>query len=435
MKISAGEKKLLILCGFILALPLGVGAFFGRINAPPVVQIPAYPKAPKPNGYDFYVKAAKMIVAWKPPVGVANDTQIVTNPKIAAQRYGLKRKTAWLAANCAGYATFKRALQTPALAPPERSFMTGVNFSDSGRLRELARNTLARSDTFWMRGNFGAALQSDLDIVQMGHDTRRGGALIKTLVGTAISAMGRSGSYVLVDELDAAQAKKGARRLEKMLQTRWNLAQTLTEEKYATQNSWLEILATGEWRSPNMATSGDESPSLAERWQIATISKQRIMDDLGANYDRQIANARLPYAHKSAPPRPLNDPFVEIYQGSGDKMRFNDARDLAGDQLLMLQLALRAYRVKKGVYPADLNALTPNYLGAIPADPFDSNENWRYELNGQNYQLWSIGPDGRDDGAAPIPWPKPPRRRLGSRPRLPTAKPDSRGDIVAGKNS
>ena len=375
-----------------------------------------------------------MIVAWKPPVGTANDAQIITDPQVAAQRYGLKRKTAWLAANRAGYAVFERALQTPSLAPPERSFSAG-GFGANARLRELARNTLARSDTFWMRKDWGGTLQSDLDMVQMGHDIRRGGALMPTLVATAISAIGRSGSHELVDKLNAQDAEKGARRLEQMLATRWNLAQALTEEKYMQQNGWLEILKNEAWRTPDIFTDEDDSPSLAQRWQVYTISKQRIIDDIGAISDRWIANARLPYAQKGAPPQSINDPFVESYQRLGDKMRFNEARSLAGDQLLMLRLALRAYRLKNGAYPPNLKALTPAYLKAIPADPFGGGESWRYQLEGPNYRLWSIGPDGKDDGGKPIPWPKPPRPRLGSRPHLPSARPDSKGDIVAGKNS
>ena len=431
MKLTRGEKKLFAFCALVLLLPLGIGAFFSHINAPPVVAIAPYPKAPQPNGYDLYVQAGTMIKAAKPPVGTANDPQLVTDPKVAAQRYGLKRKEAWLAANRPGYAVFERALQTPSLAPPARSF-SGA--SSNAALRELARNTLARSDTFLMRGESGKALQSDLDIVQMGHEMRRGGALIATLNGTAIGAMGRSGTHVLLDKLDAAQAKAGARRLEKLLQKRWNLAEVLTERKYSEQSSWLEIFQKGKWRQP-ASFAQDETPSLGERWQVYTISKQRIIDDIGLNLDRQIANARLPYAQKGTAPQPLDNVFLDGFSGIGDKMRFNNARDLAGDQLLMLRLALRAHRLEKGVYPPALKALTPNYLSASPADPFGGGQPWRYQRDGQNYKLWSIGPDGRDDGGKPIAFNKPSHKRLESRPNLPGARPDSIGDIVAGKNS
>lgn len=433
MKFSLSEKKLFVFCAAVIALPLGVAAFFGHINAPPEINIPAYPRAPKPNGYDLYVQAATLISASKPPVGPANDTQILTDPKVRAQRYGLKRKTAWLSTNQAGYAIFESALQTPGLAPPSRSF-SDIN-KDNGRLRELARNTLARSDTFWMRGDNGGALQSDLDIVQMGHDIRRGGGIIQTLVGVAIGAIGRSGSHNLVDKLDAATSKAGARRLEKLLGSRWTLPHALTEEKYATQNSWLEVFKNGDWRTPDSVTIEDESPSLKQRWQVLTISKQRVINDIGADYDRQIANARLRYAQKGTPPQPLNDPFAEGYRSLGDKMRFNDTRDSAGDQLLMLRLALRAYQLENGVYPPALASLAPKYLKAIPADPFSSGATWRYARKGQTYKLWSIGPDGRDDGGKAIPWPKPRRQFPDARKRLPSARPESRGDIVAGANS
>lgn len=433
MAISRGEKKLVAVCAFALAIPLGVAAFFGHINKTPIVNIPAYPRAPKPNGYDLYLAAANSVVQARPSAGTANDPEILTDPKIAAQRYGLPRKEAWLAKNSAGFALFDRALKTPTLAPPERSM--NLPLRSYARLRELGRNKLTQSDTFWMRGDASGALQSGLDVVQMGHDIRRGGGIMDTLVGSAIGAMGRAENVDAIEKLDAAQAKRAARRIEKLLETRWTLAQALTEEKYSNQASWQEIFKSKDWRASGF--DKDKPLDLLYGLRAYTISNQRIMDDFGAISDRKIANARLPYANEGAPPLALDNPFVGIYQSIGEKrrfLRFSDARDLAGDQLLMLQLALRAFRLETGAYPDDLKSLTPRYLNAIPADPFGGGESWHYGRKTATYALWSIGPDGKDDGGAPIPWNKPPRPRLGERKKLPGVFPDAKGDVVAGKN-
>jgi hypothetical protein len=44
-----------------------------------------------------------------------------------------------------------------------------------------------------------------------------------------------------------------------------------------------------------------------------------------------------------------------------------------------------------------LSALAPDYLDAIPQDPFDG-QPLRYRPQGHGYMLYSIGPDLKDDG-------------------------------------
>ena len=428
---------MLAFCVVAIALPLGVGLFLNRINATPIVQIPAPPTPPKPNGFDLYVAAATAMTRAKPEVGPVNDASLLTDPKARAQRYSLARKTAWLNSNQKAFALFDQALQTPTLAPPWRSF--NAPFPSYGKLRQLARDKTIESDARWMRGDYQGALQSNLDTVQMGHDIRRGGVVITYLVGIAIGAMGRGNTGGTIEHLDAAQCKSAARRLEKLLATRWNLDQVLTEEKWAGQAGMMEVFGTKNWRTLDQSSLADEDekPSLGERWRRLTIPKQQIMDDIGANYDRQIANARLPYAQKGAPEPDYNDPFVGL---EFSRTRINDARDLMGDRALMLQLALRAYQLENGAYPPKLDALVPKYLNAIPADPFGGGEKLRYQSDSKTYGLWSIGPDGRDDGGQPIP-PRAGQYKAktfaGERPRGPRSFTDfeGKGDVVAGVNT
>ncbi len=61
-------------------------------------------------------------------------------------------------------------------------------------------------------------------------------------------------------------------------------------------------------------------------------------------------------------------------------------------------LALRAYRLDHGVYPAALTELVPDYLPALPRDPFDG-EPLRY--SGSALRVWSVGRDRVDAGGEP----------------------------------
>ncbi len=61
-------------------------------------------------------------------------------------------------------------------------------------------------------------------------------------------------------------------------------------------------------------------------------------------------------------------------------------------------LALRAYRLDHGRYPAVLTALVPDYLPALPLDPFDG-ATLRY--SGAQRRVWSVGRDRIDAGGEP----------------------------------
>ena len=113
------------------------------------------------------------------------------------------------------------------------------------------------------------------------------------------------------------------------------------------------------------------------------------------------------------------------------KLFFKDTQDLTFDRLLITSLALRAYSLDhKGAYPQTLAQLTPTYMTQIPVDPFGSaNASLVYRKTEAAYLLYSIGPDGRDDGGQPC---------IGhlsdGKTSLRTYYDTDTGDIVAGIN-
>jgi hypothetical protein len=68
--------------------------------------------------------------------------------------------------------------------------------------------------------------------------------------------------------------------------------------------------------------------------------------------------------------------------------------------LTRVAAALAACRAAAGTataYPARLDDLVPRYLDRLPTDPFSGGP-FVYERRGAGYLLYSIGPNGRDDG-------------------------------------
>ncbi len=75
------------------------------------------------------------------------------------------------------------------------------------------------------------------------------------------------------------------------------------------------------------------------------------------------------------------------------------ARDVAAVRLDLVQvaLALAAYHADHGTYPAKLVELAPRYIAEVPNDAFTGSDlHYRTELTG--YLLYSVGPNGTDDG-------------------------------------
>ena len=84
-------------------------------------------------------------------------------------------------------------------------------------------------------------------------------------------------------------------------------------------------------------------------------------------------------------------------------------------RLAQTALALERYRLAHGgSLPAESSALVPEYLAAIPADPFDGKP-LRYKKAQKGYVIYSIGPDRQDDGGT------------GLRPEMP---PEAKYDLV-----
>ena len=66
--------------------------------------------------------------------------------------------------------------------------------------------------------------------------------------------------------------------------------------------------------------------------------------------------------------------------------------------LLQVALALRQYELENGNFPAAIEQLVPGYLKEVPTDPFAPGSKLRYRPVASEYLIWSVGPDGKDDG-------------------------------------
>ncbi len=74
-----------------------------------------------------------------------------------------------------------------------------------------------------------------------------------------------------------------------------------------------------------------------------------------------------------------------------------EERNAATQSMVPVLFALAAYRADQGAYPAELTALVPKYLDAIPKDVY-SGQPLRYKRKDAGYVIYCVGPNGVDNG-------------------------------------
>ncbi|HPC62281.1 MAG TPA: hypothetical protein PKX23_16595, partial [Verrucomicrobiota bacterium] len=66
------------------------------------------------------------------------------------------------------------------------------------------------------------------------------------------------------------------------------------------------------------------------------------------------------------------------------------------------EAAARCYLAEQGRAPSTLQELVPQYLTRVPEDPFTGGS-LLYRPQTTNWLLYSVGPDGTDDGGVRAP--------------------------------
>jgi hypothetical protein len=93
-------------------------------------------------------------------------------------------------------------------------------------------------------------------------------------------------------------------------------------------------------------------------------------------------------------------PLTRIIVPALDSVFRNMAKEQATRTAVVVACAATRYRLDHGDYPSAAAALVPDYLAAIPADPFDGHAlRWKKSGDG-SVVIYSVGPDLVDDGGA-----------------------------------
>jgi hypothetical protein len=413
---SSGFKSGIV--AVVILLLLVCGAFWYRgLHAVPSYSYTSHP-LPSPNAFDYYAGArSKVKVFDQFTIGFAvnNDVRIIPLKRVSSsvnRKYSLAEKEAILARNAGALAVARQGLKYDYWNPPVRTRIQIV-YSQVKLFGIMSVVQLFLLDGQVKAGHkdWGGAMSSDLDAVQMIEDQSRGTPIYlqaDTMNTQDGNPSFRSMVWQPVQHLNAQQAKDSVRRMEEICSRHVSFVDRLQTEKsnrIATTASFFRQRPG--WRTDLWRKSFGPELSMAHApvfERIAAVrslfSSNESLLNMYSNYmDQYIKNAGQPYGAMpvAAPTLPNNKMFEFLCSGSSED-RFMYTKLETENSLLLLSLALRAYKLERGSYPAKLADLSPSYLKTIPDDPFSNRKPFKYRLNGNSYTLYSIGPDLKDDG-------------------------------------
>lgn len=284
------------------------------------------------------------------------------------------------------------------------------------RIRGLARAIAATAYAQAAEGKSQEATQTALDGVEMGERITTGGNLLQGLVGVACCAIDRTAIWPMVDKLDASTARVTSLRLASIDAKAPPLSDILVNEKWATQASMQQVYA---------------NPTTSFLLQVTSLHSTRsIIDAYGRKMDERARLAQGPYS-RTADAAPAGIALIDKTMDMPlPQVWYKWCQTSVNNRLLATALALRAYKLDHGSYPPALAALVPAYLPSIPNDPFTAGP-LRYRTTANDYVLYSVGPDGIDDGGKPGVTV---RTGVKSPTRSYFLDKDTPGDFVAGVN-
>lgn len=257
---------------------------------------------------------------------------------------------AWVLANREALELADEGLELPSGVPLNFT-RADVEMQDLGALRMLARLMLAEAIVAQEEGRIDEAADRSLAILRLSRNGTRNGLLIHVLVGFAIERTGIESLRILRDELDEGQSREFARAV-----------MTFEDER------------------PDI----EEAIALETAWGLETAPR-----------GLRIARTFVPGVRGK-----LDGLLIPALESA----RISSLRASTMTRLLAIDLAIRGYQARHNAPPDRLDKLVPDFLETLPTDPFTGGPFVYRAIEGEpEFVLYSVGPDGQDDGGTPHP--------------------------------
>lgn len=338
-------------------------------------------------------------------------------PNADERKLSSQQQRALVEANTAVFALITEALKHPQRFPDQD---LDAIFPSFASLRSIARLYTVRARVQVLEGDLQGAIHSSLDMVALGIKLQEDGP--SPLTGLALEGIARQSMEETAQKLNAALLEEAARGLHERAAKRPALGQVLRNQRRFSE-AFLQRILEGR-PVEGMAGEGPLATPQARRetlalWREATERDHALYAQPYALL-QSVAPAELEEESPDedeealeAPPglenREVQQAWVQALvkqdRHANRGLALARTRSQAQSALLEVALALRSYRLRHGAWPETLHALTPTILPALPGDPFELDGPLlfqRQDIEGKTVLLYSIGPDGLDDGGIEI---------------------------------
>lgn len=352
-------------------------------------SIPPPAPLPVPNALDTY-KAAAQAMEKSGVLGTAFPAGLVRPPSPQGEAIAVSQARPLLE-------SLRAAMKQPCRMPRADGGWQSTSYTyEISRLHFLL---VAEADVRERNGDYAGELDTALDMDQLGLDMERGGIAVHALSASSLQLRAQILMGRAIGHLTAAECDRASARLASLIRERPRPADVVREQQYVTLASMMKMSgseAFGDWslagrRVPTPRAIRD--PINTARWRA---HRSQTLRQLEAYFTALARQAELPAWRRS--PVPLaNDPVARTADYNY-LLALDDALETR-NRLCLCALAIRAIRLRQGRLPGSLGEaglreelVTDTYTGR----PFV------YTISGRDYLLYSIGPDGRDDGGRSI---------------------------------
>jgi hypothetical protein len=375
-----------ILIAAIAGLWGGYGLFVLSRNPSPTLFLPSPPPPPPNNAYRELVACV---------TGVREASKV--DALVMSPNYGtLAQKQQVIAANRDILQRVREVVEKPTYVDRQEYQQGDPAMYD---YRRLARLLIAEAKANEQQGNWGKALDSYLDAFAFFEKVLYGGNSLHLIYHLVAMMELFQALPSILPQLSAQDAERGARRLEQLLANEYPLEKLLEQDFRVSLTGWQRTVRAQAMRGFRL----DLPKSDLER-QMLYLPKAPLSQAAKQYVQQWLEQARQPYPSQVTVPYPpalekVAAGLVVRQPGEVDLMIARHTYTRTRLRLLYTALLLEAYRKARGRYPASLNELGNSpYL----TDPF-SNKPFVYRSQGQRYVLYSVGPNGIDDGGMPFP--------------------------------
>ena len=268
--------------------------------------------------------------------------------------------------------------------------------------RELARLLVIEARWHASHGRWSEAVNSACDAIALGGQTAHGGGFIGMMAGYAMFGVGTEILREMLPYLSRSALDEELNRLPKALNRRVDMSEVLDAEFADARAQAAESMADPGWEEGKDWLL-DEGYT---REQVDAVTEAHFSQALTDYGNRLVAIVDQPFGTVPLPGR-ADDSLADISTSNLPSAWAINTQHLAEQRLLLTTVALQSYRVGHGEWPAALTELVPDYLPALPNDPF-SNSSLVYRRTVDGYLLYSLGPNRQDDGGAKFEFPDDP---------------------------